>query len=122
MLRCRAAAAAHTSLSHVGTCVQMNRTIQNYQKAYRKKVEGLKQELVTVRADNQHLRSQVRRLRRKRLLHAPSMLVGAGLGVLATRLWKIWQQRRPQQQQGEKQDAAAAAAEPEVPAANGLAH
>ncbi|WIA20752.1 hypothetical protein OEZ85_005120 [Tetradesmus obliquus] len=26
---------------------QMNRTIQNYQKAYRKKVEGLKQELTT---------------------------------------------------------------------------
>jgi hypothetical protein len=102
-------------------CVQMNRTIQNYQKAYRKKVEGLKQELVTVRADNQHLRSQVRRLRRKRLLHAPSMLVGAGLGVLAARLWKIWQQRRPQQQQGDKPNAAAAA-ESEAPAANGLAH
>jgi len=38
---------------------QMNRTIQNYQKAYRKKVEGLKAELVSTRADNNHLRSQV---------------------------------------------------------------
>lgn len=51
----------------------MNRTIQNYQKAYRKKVEGLKQELSSVRADNTHLRGQVRRLRRQRLVHAPSL-------------------------------------------------
>lgn len=77
----------------------MNRTIQNYQKAYRKKVEGLKQELGTVRADNTHLRAQVRRLRRKRLLQAPSLVVGAVLGVLGTRLVRLWQQRQEQQQQ-----------------------
>lgn len=41
---------------------QMTRTIQNYQKAYRKKVEGLKTELYTTRADNSHLRKQVRPL------------------------------------------------------------
>lgn len=90
----------------------MNRTIQNYQKAYRKKVEGLKQELGTVRADNQHLRSQVRKLRRKRLLHAPSMVVGTSLGFLAHKLVQLWRQRqqqqpavKPQEQQQAQQDA-----------------
>jgi mannitol-specific phosphotransferase system IIBC component len=79
----------------------MNRTIQNYQKAYRKKVEGLKQELSTVRADNTHLRSQVRRLRRKRLLHAPSLVVGAAVGFLVTKLvQRLKQQRQDQQQDG----------------------
>ena len=98
----------------------MNRTIQNYQKAYRKKVEGLKQELGTVRADNQHLRSQVRRLRRKRLLHAPSMLVGAGLGLLAQKLVQVWQQRQKQQQEKQPQQDAKEQSE-EAPAANGVA-
>jgi len=100
----------------------MNRTIQNYQKAYRKKVEGLKQELGTVRADNQHLRSQVRRLRRKRLLHAPSIVIGAGLGVLAGRLFRLWQQRQQQQQEkqpGQQEQASTAAADAE-PAVNGV--
>lgn len=90
----------------------MNRTIQNYQKAYRKKVEGLKQELATTRADNTHLRASVRRLRRKRLLHAPSCLLGAGLGYLATRLLAHVKQRR------ERQPAAASS---EGGAAEGLA-
>lgn len=72
--------------------LQMNRTIQNYQKAYRKKVEGLKQELTSTRSDNQHLRSQVRRLRKRRLLHAPSLLVGAAAGVaLAPALGRLLQ-------------------------------
>lgn len=107
----------------------MNRTIQNYQKAYRKKVEGLKQELGTVRADNQHLRSQVRRLRRKRLLHAPSLLVGASIGALAGRLLqRLWQQRQERQQQQQEEggktqqqavQAAAAAGAAEQPATNG---
>jgi hypothetical protein len=83
----------------------MNRTIQNYQKAYRKKVEGLKQELTTVRADNQHLRGQVRRLRRKRLLQAPSVLLGAGLGVLLARAVQLWQRRRREQQQQPHEEA-----------------
>ncbi|KAF6250911.1 hypothetical protein COO60DRAFT_1565725 [Scenedesmus sp. NREL 46B-D3] len=78
---------------------QMNRTIQNYQKAYRKKVEGLKQELSTVRADNTHLRSQVRRLRRKRLLHAPSLVLGAAAGFLVTKLVQRLRRQRQQQQQ-----------------------
>jgi hypothetical protein len=98
----------------------MNRTIQNYQKAYRKKVEGLKQELGTVRADNQHLRSQVRRLRRKRLLQVPSMLVGATLGVLASKLvQRLWQQRQQQQQEAKQEQQANGDAE--APAANGVA-
>lgn len=96
----------------------MNRTIQNYQKAYRKKVEGLKQELGTVRADNQHLRSQVRRLRRKRLLHAPSMLVGASLGVLGFKLvQRLWQQRQERQQANQEPADACA----DAPVANGVA-
>jgi hypothetical protein len=96
----------------------MNRTIQNYQKAYRKKVEGLKQELSTVRADNQHLRAQVRRLRRKRLLHAPSMLVGACAALAGARLLqRLWAQQR--QQDG--QQATAAEADADKPAANGVA-
>jgi type II secretory pathway pseudopilin PulG len=82
--------------------LQMNRTIQNYQKAYRKKVEGLKQELSTVRADNAHLRSQVRRLRRTRLLHAPSLVAGAAVGFLVTKLV----QRLQQQPQGRQEKAA----------------
>jgi uncharacterized membrane-anchored protein YhcB (DUF1043 family) len=94
--------------------LQMNRTIQNYQKAYRKKVEGLKQELATVRADNTHLRSQVRRLRRKRLLHAPSLVVGAAVGFLVTKLVQRLKQQRqqdsrekvPEQQQEEQQQPA----------------
>ena len=60
----------------------MNRTIQNYQKAYRKKVEGLKTELTSTRADNQLLRGQVRRLRRRHFAHAPSVAIGAVVGVL----------------------------------------
>ncbi|KAF8072864.1 hypothetical protein HT031_000524 [Scenedesmus sp. PABB004] len=91
----------------------MNRTIQNYQKAYRKKVEGLKQELSTVRADNTHLRAQVRRLRKKRVLHAPSLAVGAALAAGAARLLRYLQQRREQQQagaapEGDQQQAAGA--------------
>lgn len=104
----------------------MNRTIQNYQKAYRKKVEGLKQELGTVRADNTHLRSQVRRLRRKRLLHAPSMLVGAGLAAVGARLYKLWQERQQQggqeqQPQTQEEGSEGKSAQQEAPAANGTA-
>ena len=66
--------------------LQMNRTIQNYQKAYRKKVEGLKTELNSVRADNQHLKKQVKSLRRKRLTHLPSLLIGAGLSFLINKV------------------------------------
>lgn len=70
-ISCRRSAAAAYRLPAVETSTsffhhhhpalrsQMNRTIQNYQKAYRKKVEGLKTELVSTRADNQQLRSQV---------------------------------------------------------------
>lgn len=45
-----------------GTCIvpQFTRTIQNYQKAYRKKVEGLKTELKATRNTNDSLRKQVR--------------------------------------------------------------
>lgn len=88
----------------------MNRTIQNYQKAYRKKVEGLKQELSTTRSDNTHLRSQVRRLRKKRLLHAPSLLVGAAVGFFATKLLQIVRRAKKQPEQQKTSEPAAAPA------------
>lgn len=84
----------------------MNRTIQNYQKAYRKKVEGLKQELSTTRSDNTHLRTQVRRLRKKRLLHAPSIMVGAAVGFCANRLLQLLRQRKQERQQNQQPAAA----------------
>lgn len=95
----------------------MNRTIQNYQKAYRKKVEGLKQELSSVRADNTHLRGQVRRLRRQRLVHAPSLAVGAALCWLATQL--VVRARRGKQAQQPQEDAAEGAAPQQQQLANG---
>lgn len=79
----------------------MNRTIQNYQKAYRKKVEGLKTELVSTRADNQQLRSQVRRLRRTKLVHPPSAVAGLVIGVLvAERVKSALQRLRERLQKG----------------------
>jgi uncharacterized coiled-coil DUF342 family protein len=83
----------------------MNRTIQNYQKAYRKKVEGLKTELATVRADNGQLKQQVKRLRRKQWTHLPSMALGAALAAAVAVLRRKWQQK-----QQEKDSTAAAAA------------
>ncbi|GBF89156.1 hypothetical protein Rsub_01873 [Raphidocelis subcapitata] len=89
---------------------QMNRTIQNYQKAYRKKVEGLKTELVSTRADNQQLRSQVRRLRRRKLVHAPSVIVGAAVGVLvADRVKELLRGLRQRLRRGGKGDGVDAA-------------
>jgi hypothetical protein len=64
----------------------MTRTITNYQKAYRKKVEGLKIELSAARTDNSRLKSDVRRLRRRKVLHAPSLALGLLGGWLAQRL------------------------------------
>jgi cell division protein FtsB len=84
----------------------MNRTIQNYQKAYRKKVEGLKTELATVRADNGQLKQQVKKLRRQQWTHLPSMIVGAALAAAAAVLRRKWLQN-----QQDKDSTAAAAAE-----------
>jgi hypothetical protein len=64
---------------------QMQRTVHNYQKAYRKKVEGLKVELGSARGDAALLRERVRRLQRRRLMHAPALALGAALGWLAAR-------------------------------------
>jgi hypothetical protein len=63
----------------------MQRTVHNYQKAYRKKVEGLKVELGSARGDAALLRERVRRLQRRRLLDAPALALGAALGWLAAR-------------------------------------
>jgi len=66
----------------------MTRTIQNYQKAYRKKVEGLKAELRSARGEAAALQGQVTRLSRRLRLHAPSLAAGALLGALAMQLWR----------------------------------
>ncbi len=63
--------------------LQFNRTIQNYQKAYRKKVEGLKTELKATRNTNDALRKQVKDLQSIIRLHIPSILLGLGIGVAA---------------------------------------
>jgi hypothetical protein len=63
----------------------MNRTITNYQKAYRKKVEGLKVELSAARTDNSRLKAEVRRLRRKKVVHVPSLALGLLGGWLTQR-------------------------------------
>lgn len=61
---------------------QMTRAVQNYQKAYRKKVDGLKLELRTTRSECKSLRASVDRLRRRGRIHAPSLLLGGLAGAL----------------------------------------
>lgn len=83
---------------------QFTRTIQNYQKAYRKKVEGLKTELKTTRTANTKLAKQVKGLRSWTRFHAPSMAVGMAVGAAAFHLYNIITRNR-------KARRAAAAAE-----------
>ncbi len=68
--------------------LQFTRTIQNYQKAYRKKVEGLKTELKTSRNTNARLTKQVKRLKSVFRVHLPSIGVGLLLGAVATSVWR----------------------------------
>lgn len=63
--------------------MQFNRTIQNYQKAYRKKVEGLKVELKSTRNEKAALQKQVKQLKSIYRVHVPSMAVGALIGIFA---------------------------------------
>lgn len=60
---------------------QFNRTIQNYQKAFRKKVEGLKVELKSSRSDTRKLQKKVNQLSSWTRVHIPSLLAGAVFGV-----------------------------------------
>lgn len=90
--------------------MQMNRTILNYQKAYRKKVEGLKQELKTTRAEKEQLHSQIQRLKGLANVHLPSLATGALLSVLATKLIKMLRKRRPTSGQPHSTSPAPAAA------------
>ncbi|KAJ9515840.1 hypothetical protein QJQ45_008724 [Haematococcus lacustris] len=72
---------------------QFNRTIQNYQKAYKKKVEGLKTELKSTRNTNSALRAQVKELKSMTRLHAPSLVAGLLLGAAAAcaaRMQRLW--------------------------------
>lgn len=69
--------------------LQFTRTIQNYQKAYRKKVEGLKTELKTTRTANAKLTKQVKGLRRWTRFHVPSMAVGMAVGAAAFHLYNV---------------------------------
>jgi hypothetical protein len=72
--------------------LQFTRTIQNYQKAYRKKVEGLKTELRAVRNTNESLRRQVRGLKGILRVHVPSVALGVAAGVLIKAHWKAIRQ------------------------------
>mmetsp|Transcript_21819 Transcript_21819/g.37249 ORF Transcript_21819/g.37249 Transcript_21819/m.37249 type:complete len:172 (+) Transcript_21819:90-605(+) len=69
---------------------QFTRTIQNYQKAYRKKVEGLKTELKSTRNTNDSLRKQVRQLKSITRVHGPSLIVGALAGALIFSLHRLF--------------------------------
>eukprot|EP00195_Chlamydomonas_chlamydogama_P016357 CAMPEP_0202900924 /NCGR_PEP_ID=MMETSP1392-20130828/12111_1 /ASSEMBLY_ACC=CAM_ASM_000868 /TAXON_ID=225041 /ORGANISM="Chlamydomonas chlamydogama, Strain SAG 11-48b" /LENGTH=157 /DNA_ID=CAMNT_0049587383 /DNA_START=87 /DNA_END=560 /DNA_ORIENTATION=+ len=62
---------------------QFNRTILNYQKAYRKKVEGLKTELKAMRTNNTQLQKQVNQLKSIARVHAPSIAIGLLIGLAA---------------------------------------
>jgi hypothetical protein len=66
--------------------VQFTRTIQNYQKAYRKKVEGMKTELKSSRNANSKLTKQVKQLKSLTRVHLPSMAIGLLAGSLAVKL------------------------------------
>lgn len=68
-------------ISIVFACAQFNKVIQNYQKAYRKKVEGLKTELKATRNTIDLLRGQVKDLKKVTRVHIPSLAVGVLAGV-----------------------------------------
>lgn len=74
---------------------QFNRTITNYQKAYRKKVDGLRAELKSSRSTADRLQARVDDLQSPLRVHLPSLLLGAAVAaagrLLLTRL------RRPGQ-------------------------
>jgi hypothetical protein len=97
----------------------MNRTITNYQKAYRKKVEGLKVELGAARTDNSRLKAEVRRLRRKKVVHMPSLALGLLGGWLTQKFVArvIEALRSPPSSSQRPAASAAAAAAPAAPAA-----
>ncbi|KAG1680196.1 hypothetical protein FOA52_000309 [Chlamydomonas sp. UWO 241] len=69
------------------TKAQFTRTIQNYQKAYRKKVEGLKTELKSTRVANTRLTKQVKSLKSLTRVHVPSIALGAAVCALFMKLW-----------------------------------
>lgn len=65
--------------------LQFGRTLQNYQKAYRKKVEGLKTELLSTRGQVTSLEKRVDKLQGLAHVHLPSAAAGLLLGALAMR-------------------------------------
>lgn len=73
--------------------MQFTKTIQNYQKAYRKKVEGLKTELKTSRTANTRLTKQVKQLKSITRLHLPSLVLGAAVAVLSTSVLRLLRRR-----------------------------
>eukprot|EP00955_Chlamydomonas_euryale_P101861 365377-Chlamydomonas_euryale.AAC.36 len=92
--------------------MQFTRTIQNYQKAYRKKVEGLKTELKTSRTANTRLSKQVKRLKSFKRLHVPSIAVGA---LVCYGIMKLWGLRRQKKEQPPAAPQVADVAEPGTP-------
>jgi ferric-dicitrate binding protein FerR (iron transport regulator) len=95
-------------------CLQFNRTIQNYQKAYRKKVEGLKTELKATRNTNEALRRQVRQLKSATRVHIPSLAVGLAVGLAG-----IWLPRLRSYFTGKQQQQRGDAEQPKEEAADG---
>ncbi len=73
--------------------MQFTRTVQNYQKAYRKKVEGLKAELKSTRSSNTQLQRQVKDLKGFKRVHLPSLAVGVLAGGLLRYVWTRLRQR-----------------------------
>lgn len=92
-------------------CLQCTRTVMNYQKAHRKKIDALRTELRASRSQTEQLQMQVRRLRSIVRIHLPSVAVGAALGLVGQRLWKLFQdrKRKPRASSSGAGDAAAAA-------------
>jgi hypothetical protein len=83
-----------TCINHSFQLLQFTRTIQNFQKAYRKKVEGLKSELKTTRSANSRLSKQVQQLRSLSRIHVPSLIIGCISGALTLRLLSHFLKRK----------------------------
>eukprot|EP00798_Chlamydomonas_sp_ICE-L_P022902 gene22902-30078_t len=75
---------------------EYERTLANYQKAYRKKVDSVKIELLTTRNQVKSLKGQVLSLKRWSRMHLPSLAAGILLSLLVKKLaGKFMQKKKP---------------------------
>ncbi|KAF5829058.1 hypothetical protein DUNSADRAFT_16629 [Dunaliella salina] len=94
------------------TKTQFSRTIQNYQKAFRKKVEGMKVELKSVRNTNDALRRQVKRLKSPGRTLIPGMVIGLVVGAAGNALFRRLRHKKAKEGESsssQEQEAAAPA-------------